>query len=68
MLISLPCSLAQRAHANYIENQTSFLGALAISGLRYPFASSVLGATWVVGRIAYALGYTSTSGPKGRAL
>ncbi|KAL6863194.1 hypothetical protein ACO1O0_003438 [Amphichorda felina] len=57
---------AQRAHANFIENQPSFLGALAISGLRYPFAASILGATWVVGRIIYALGYTSSAGPKGR--
>jgi len=58
--------IAQRAHANFIENQPSFLGALAIAGLRFPMASAVLGATWVFGRLAYAIGYTSSAGPKGR--
>ncbi|KAI6783190.1 MAPEG family protein [Emericellopsis cladophorae] len=57
---------AQRAHANFIENQPSFLGALAISGLRFPMASAVLGATWAFGRLAYVIGYTSSAGPKGR--
>ncbi|KAI0881179.1 membrane-associated proteins in eicosanoid and glutathione metabolism [Annulohypoxylon maeteangense] len=56
---------AQRAHANYTENLTPFLGALLISGLYYPTASAALGATWVFGRFWYALGYTSF-GPQGR--
>ncbi|KAH9910072.1 MAPEG family protein [Xylariomycetidae sp. FL2044] len=56
---------AQRAHANFIENHTSFLGALLISGIRYPVASAVLGAVWAVGRVWYAAGYVS-QGPPGR--
>ncbi|KAK2728581.1 microsomal glutathione s-transferase [Colletotrichum kahawae] len=35
---------AQRAHANFTENQPSFLGALLISGLRFPVASAAVGA------------------------
>ncbi|CCF47515.1 MAPEG family protein [Colletotrichum higginsianum] len=57
---------AQRAHANFTENQPSFLGALLISGLRYPVASAVLGAGWALSRVFYAFGYTSGAGPKGR--
>ncbi|KAK1968264.1 MAPEG family protein [Colletotrichum eremochloae] len=57
---------AQRAHANFTENQPSFLGALLISGLRFPVASAVLGAGWAISRIIYAFGYTSGAGPKGR--
>ncbi|KAI1771788.1 membrane-associated proteins in eicosanoid and glutathione metabolism [Hypoxylon cercidicola] len=56
---------AQRAHTNYTENITPFLGALLISGLRYPTASAALGASWVFARVWYAAGYAS-SGPKGR--
>ncbi|OTA03024.1 microsomal glutathione S transferase [Trichoderma parareesei] len=57
---------AQRAHANFIENQPSALGALLISGLHFPVAAAVLGATWSVGRTLYLYGYTSSAGPKGR--
>ncbi|RGP72835.1 glutathione s-transferase [Fusarium longipes] len=56
---------SQRAHANFTENQISFLGALLISGLRYPVASAVLGAGWAASRVFYAIGY-SAGGPKGR--
>jgi hypothetical protein len=59
---------AQRAHANFIENQPSALGALLISGLHFPVAAAVLGATWSVGRTLYLYGYTSSAGPKGRTL
>ncbi|KAF4334364.1 glutathione S-transferase [Fusarium beomiforme] len=55
----------QRAHANFTENQISFLGALLISGLRFPVASAVLGAGWAASRAFYAIGY-SAGGPKGR--
>ncbi|CAH0044209.1 unnamed protein product [Clonostachys solani] len=57
---------AQRAHANFTENHTSFLGALLISGLRFPLVAAGLGAAWVFGRVVYLLGYTSDKGPKGR--
>ncbi|CEI65739.1 hypothetical protein FVEN_g7578 [Fusarium venenatum] len=56
---------AQRSHANFTENQISFLGALLISGLRYPVASAVLGAGWAASRVFYAIGY-SAGGPQGR--
>ncbi|EWG47160.1 glutathione S-transferase [Fusarium verticillioides 7600] len=56
---------AQRSHANFTENQISFLGALLISGLRFPVASAVLGAGWAFSRVFYAIGY-SAGGPKGR--
>jgi glutathione S-transferase len=57
---------AQRAHGNFVENFTPFLGALLISGLRFPAASASLGAIWVAGRVWYATGYVS-QGPKGRS-
>ncbi|KAL6862361.1 ER glutathione S transferase [Trichoderma novae-zelandiae] len=57
---------AQRAHANFIENQTSALGALLISGLHFPLAAALFGATWSLGRTLYLYGYTSSAGPKGR--
>ncbi|KPM38105.1 hypothetical protein AK830_g8451 [Neonectria ditissima] len=59
---------AQRAHANFTENQTSFLGALLIAGLRYPVVAATLGGGWALSRVVYALGYTSGQGPKGRML
>ncbi|EXV03617.1 MAPEG family protein [Metarhizium robertsii] len=57
---------AQRAHANFTENHTSFLGALLISGLRFPMAAAAVGAAWTVFRILYLFGYTSQAGPRGR--
>ncbi|KAM7207543.1 hypothetical protein V8F20_002021 [Naviculisporaceae sp. PSN 640] len=56
---------AQRAHANFTENLTPFLGELLISGLRYPLFAASLGGVWVFSRVIYAIGYTS-NGPKGR--
>lgn len=59
--------LAQKAHANYVENQPSFLGALLISGLRFPEVSAAFGAAWVILRVVYVRGYVK-SGPQGRML
>ncbi|KAM0438911.1 hypothetical protein ACHAPT_001672 [Fusarium lateritium] len=56
---------AQRAHANFTENQISFLGALLISGLRFPVAAAALGGGWALSRVVYAVGYSS-GGPEGR--
>ncbi|KAI4598980.1 hypothetical protein KJ359_002395 [Pestalotiopsis sp. 9143b] len=56
---------AQRAHGNFLENFPPFLGALLISGLRFPTASAVLGGLFVLGRTMYAGGYVSR-GPPGR--
>ncbi|KAL2021477.1 hypothetical protein VTK56DRAFT_7110 [Thermocarpiscus australiensis] len=58
---------AQRAHANFTENLTPFLGALLISGLRYPEYAATLGAAWSASRVFYVLGYTN-NGPQGRLL
>ncbi|KAK7935082.1 glutathione S-transferase [Apiospora marii] len=56
---------AQRAHGNFVENQTPFLAGLLIAGLRYPTAAAALGAAWVAARAAYAVGYAKR-GPQGR--
>jgi glutathione S-transferase len=53
---------AQRSHQNFNENHVTALGSMLISGLVYPRAAAVLGATWAVNRVVYALGYTN--GPK----
>merc|ERR1712107_792952 len=45
---------AQRSHANFTENQISFLGALLISGLRFPVASAAIGAGWALSLVIYA--------------
>ncbi|KAL2167628.1 hypothetical protein VTG60DRAFT_965 [Thermothelomyces hinnuleus] len=58
---------AQRAHNNYTENLTPFLGALLISGLKYPTFAATLGGAWSASRLLYAIGYTS-KGPDGRLL
>ncbi|KAL7959195.1 hypothetical protein V8C34DRAFT_120275 [Trichoderma compactum] len=57
---------AQRAHANFVENQPSALGALFIAGLHFPVAAATLGASWTFGRTLYLYGYTGNSGPRGR--
>jgi len=58
---------AQRAHANFIENQPSFLGALFVAGVRFPITAAILGAAWNVSRYVYAVGYSQGGeGGKGR--
>lgn len=64
---ALAFNCAQRAHSNFTENLTPFLGALLISGLRYPFAVGIAGGIWSLARVLYAHGYVS-SGPKGRMI
>ncbi|MCJ1368873.1 hypothetical protein MMC20_000080 [Loxospora ochrophaea] len=49
---------AQRAHANFVENHSTFLVVLLIAGIKYPVVSAGMGAVWGVGRVAYAVGYT----------
>ncbi|KAL2143123.1 hypothetical protein VTI28DRAFT_337 [Corynascus sepedonium] len=58
---------AQRAHNNFTENLTPFLGALLISGLKYPTFAATLGGAWSLSRLVFAIGYTS-KGPDGRIL
>ncbi|KAK4053084.1 hypothetical protein OIV83_001819 [Microbotryomycetes sp. JL201] len=50
---------AQRAHGNTLENLPTFLFNLLFVGLTYPRAATALGATWLVGRVLYTIGYTS---------
>ncbi|RDW65344.1 hypothetical protein BP5796_10036 [Coleophoma crateriformis] len=58
---------AQRAHANYIENQVSFVPALLIAGTKFPLTSAVMGLCWNVSRYTYMVGYsTGGEGGKGR--
>ncbi|KAL1796737.1 hypothetical protein ACET3X_005277 [Alternaria dauci] len=59
---------AQRAHQNFNENHVTALGAMLITGLRYPIAAAVLGAMWSVNRVFYSIGYTRSgeNGGKGR--
>lgn len=58
---------AQRAHANYVENQPSLAIALLLAGLQYPEAATLLGIGWMLGRIIFALGYTWKSKGHGQA-
>ncbi|TVY17381.1 Microsomal glutathione S-transferase 3 [Lachnellula arida] len=58
---------AQRAHANYTENQVSTLGALFIAGLSYPRVAAGMGLGWSVCRWLYMRGYSEgAEGGKGR--
>ncbi|GAB7335458.1 hypothetical protein MBLNU13_g07820t1 [Cladosporium sp. NU13] len=57
---------AQRAHGNYLENETSFIASLLVAGLKFPVAASVLGAGWIVSRILYAVGYTRADKEAGK--
>ncbi|KAL9097504.1 MAG: hypothetical protein Q9165_000400 [Trypethelium subeluteriae] len=57
---------AQRAHANFVENQPSLLISLLIAGLRWPLVSAGLGVAWSVSRVLYSLGYTDETKERGR--
>jgi len=58
---------AQRAHANFTENQSSLVGALLIAGLKFPLTAAAMGAGWSVSRYLYMLGYSRPSwGENGR--
>ncbi|KAL8708463.1 MAG: hypothetical protein Q9220_006620 [cf. Caloplaca sp. 1 TL-2023] len=58
---------AQRAHAQFLENQPSYLISLLISGLKYPVASAAMGAVWCVGRVVFARGYVDPEKTGGSA-
>ncbi|ELU09829.1 hypothetical protein CAPTEDRAFT_172925 [Capitella teleta] len=47
----------QRAHQNSLEGHPSFLFLLIVGGLQYPKISAVLGHVYILGRIAFTLGY-----------
>lgn len=43
----------QRGHQNTIENYPQFLLMLGLGSIQYPLISSVGGAIYLIGRIAY---------------
>ncbi|KAL7272395.1 hypothetical protein RUND412_004803 [Rhizina undulata] len=55
----------QRAHQNFLENYPVFLATMLITGLKYPILATSLGSVWLVGRVAYALGYRASSPESG---
>jgi len=58
---------AQRAHANFIENQPSMLGSLLLAGIRFPVSAAVMGLGWSLSRYIYMVGYSAGGeGGKGR--
>ena len=57
---------AQRAHGNYLENQPAVMAALLISGLYFPLLTTAMGLGWALGRIMYAIGYTSKTAENGK--
>lgn len=59
---------AQRAHQNFNENHVTALGAMLVTGLKYPVLAGVLGGVWSANRVVYAVGYTRSGeeGGKGR--
>ncbi|GAA5870452.1 hypothetical protein JCM1840_004727 [Sporobolomyces johnsonii] len=56
---------AQRAHQNQLENLPVFLLSLLHTGLYYPRAAAAGGAIYLLGRVAYTIGY-STGDPAKR--
>ncbi|EWC47398.1 hypothetical protein DRE_00366 [Drechslerella stenobrocha 248] len=57
---------AQRAHANYVESMPQFYVSMMISGLTHPQIAAGLGATYLVGRIVYAIGYVDPGKVSGK--
>ncbi|KAG0354233.1 Microsomal glutathione S-transferase 3 [Gamsiella multidivaricata] len=49
----------QRVHQNTLEGFAPYLVSLLVAGLRYPIAAPALGSVWMLGRMAYSVGYTS---------
>ena len=55
----------QRAHQNTLESVPFYLSLLLAAGIRYPCYAAGFGAAWLVGRVAYTIGY-STGNPEAR--
>ncbi|KDQ08886.1 hypothetical protein BOTBODRAFT_59094 [Botryobasidium botryosum FD-172 SS1] len=50
---------AQRAHAHTLEWVSQIIFSTLLAGLRYPILAASLGGLWVVGRVAFTLGYAT---------
>lgn len=48
---------AQRVHLNFVESIATYLILLLVAGLYNPIVTAILGATLIVGRIIYGIGY-----------
>ncbi|PNS17451.1 Microsomal glutathione S-transferase 3 [Sphaceloma murrayae] len=57
---------AQRAHGNFLENQTTLLTTMLVSGVQYPLVAAGLGLVWNLGRVVYAVGYTRADQSNGK--
>ena len=49
----------QRGHQNTLENYPQFLLMLGLGSIQYPLVSSIGGAVWLLGRLAYFQGYAT---------
>ena len=63
--LKLKFNCCQRAHQNTLEKYPLFLALLGMASLSSPFYAGVGGVLYLVGRVDYAIGY-STGDPKKR--
>ena len=52
-------NLAQRAHLNFVEQVFLACFLVLVAGVKYPIYASIAGSIYFVGRILYAIGYSS---------
>lgn len=56
---------AQRSHGHLLENMSQTMLFMLVAGLGYPRASAGLGVGWILNRILFAYGYTTSTKPNG---
>ncbi|XP_075550429.1 glutathione S-transferase 3, mitochondrial-like isoform X2 [Dermacentor variabilis] len=62
---SIVFNCIQRSHQNFLENYPQFLMTLFLAGFEFPKVAAGAGLVYLVGRIVYAIGY-STGNPSKR--